>query len=207
MSDSQGTLHVGLTGGIAAGKSAVARRLAEHGAVIIDADRLARDALAPGSEGLDEVSERFGEQVIQDDGGLDRGALGEVVFADDQARQDLNDIVHPRVRSAARLLRQAAAPGSIVVEDIPLLVETGQKDRFDEVIVVHAPQAQRIRRMVEDRGMTQEEAASRIAAQASDEVRNAAATHLLDNSGTLEELLAQVDELVVNLRSRLGPGE
>lgn len=185
----------------------MARRLAEHGAVIIDADRLARDALAPGSEGLDEVSERFGDQVIQDDGGLDRGALGEVVFADDQARQDLNDIVHPRVRSAARLLRQAAAPGSIVVEDIPLLVETGQKDRFDEVIVVHAPQAQRIRRMVEDRGMTQEEAASRIAAQASDEVRNAAATHLLDNSGTLEELLAQVDELVVNLRSRLGPGE
>lgn len=185
--------RIALTGGIAAGKSTVARRLAELGATVIDADLLSREVVAPGTDGLAAVRERFGPGVIGADGALDRPALGELVFSDEGARRDLEGIIHPRVRERAAKLAAAAPQGSPVVQDIPLLVETGQAGDFDLVLVVQAPGEQRVQRMVDDRGMTPEEAASRIGAQASDAERAAVADVLLDNSGTVEELLAQVD--------------
>lgn len=185
--------RIALTGGIAAGKSTVARRLAELGATVIDADQLSREVVAPGTDGLAAVRERFGPGVIGADGALDRPALGELVFSDEGARRDLEGIIHPRVRERAAKLAAAAPQGSPVVQDIPLLVETGQAGDFDLVLVVQAPREQRVQRMVDDRGMTPEEAASRIGAQASDAERAAVADVLLDNSGTVEELLAQVD--------------
>lgn len=194
-------LQVGLTGGIASGKSVVSSRLAEHGALVIDADALAREVLAPGSEGLNEVVEEFGGAVLDEQGVLDRPALGRIVFGDPQARERLNGIVHPRVRDRARTLREAADSGRVVVEDIPLLVETGQQERFDVVVVVRAPEEERIRRIVEHRGAGEDEARSRIAAQAGDEERAAAADVVLENSGTLEELHQQVDDLWVWLRA------
>ncbi|MBF6673397.1 MULTISPECIES: dephospho-CoA kinase [Glutamicibacter] len=187
--------HVGLTGGVASGKSAVAAKLAELGAVVIDADALARKVVAPGTDGLAAIKDCFGPEIMQPDGSLDRKALGAIVFADEQARQKLNAIVHPLVRQAAAVAREQAPHGALVVEDIPLLVESGQAGKFDAVIVVQSPPAERIRRMVQDRGWTRQDAESRMAAQASDEQRAAVADYLLENSGTLEELEAQVAAL------------
>lgn len=196
-------LNVGLTGGIASGKSAVSQRMAGHGAVIIDADQLARQAVAPGSEALAEIVEHFGEDMLTAEGRLDRAALGERVFGDESARERLNSIVHPRVRAEAARQREYVADGSVVVEDIPLLIETGQQDRFDVVVVVQAPHQERVRRMVEDRGMSREEAESRVRAQASDKERGAAADVVLDNSGSPEELVRQVDDLWETLSNRV----
>lgn len=196
-------LNVGLTGGIASGKSAVSQRMAGHGAVIIDADQLARQAVAPGSEALAEIVEGFGEDMLTAEGRLDRAALGERVFGDESARERLNSIVHPRVRAEAARQREYVADGSVVVEDIPLLIETGQQDRFDVVVVVQAPHEERVRRMVEDRGMSREEAESRVRAQASDKERAAAADVVLDNSGSPEELVRQVDDLWETLSNRV----
>ena len=196
-------LNVGLTGGIASGKSAVSQRMAGHGAVIIDADQLARQAVAPGSEALAEIVEHFGEDMLTAEGRLDRAALGERVFGDESARERLNSIVHPRVRAEAARQREYVADGSVVVEDIPLLIETGQQDRFDVVVVVQAPHEERVRRMVEDRGMSREEAESRVRAQASDKERAAAADVVLDNSGSLEELVRRVDDLWETLSNRV----
>jgi dephospho-CoA kinase len=186
---------VGLTGGIASGKSEVSRRLAELGAVLIDADLLAREAVEPGSEGLAEVVREFGPGVLQDDGALDRAALGAMVFADPERRGQLNAIVHPRVRARAAELMAAASDDAVVVQDIPLLVETGQAGSFDVVVVVDAPDDLRIRRLAERNGMTREEAAARMAAQATREERLAAADHVIENSGSLDELRAAVDRL------------
>lgn len=194
---------MGLTGGIASGKSAVSQRMAGHGAVIIDADQLARQAVAPGSEALAEIVEGFGEDMLTAEGRLDRAALGERVFGDESARERLNSIVHPRVRAEAARQREYVADGSVVVEDIPLLIETGQQDRFDVVVVVQAPHEERVRRMVEDRGMSREEAESRVRAQASDKERAAAADVVLDNSGSPEELVRQVDDLWETLSNRV----
>lgn len=194
-------LHVGLTGGIASGKSAVSSRLAGHGALVIDADELAREVVRPGSQGLNEVIEEFGTSVLDERGVLDRSALGRIVFRDPAARERLNGIVHPRVRERARALREAARPGSIVVEDIPLLVETGQQGRFDVVVVVNAPEEERIRRIVEDRHGDEDQARSRIAAQTADEERLAVADFVLQNSGTLDELHQQVDALWARLQA------
>ncbi|MFK0082647.1 dephospho-CoA kinase [Glutamicibacter sp. NPDC090743] len=188
-------MHVGLTGGVASGKSAVAAKLAALGAVVIDADALARKVVEPGTPGLAAIKDTFGEAVLLADGSLNRPALGAIVFADEAARAKLNAIVHPLVREQAAKLRQGAPAGSLVVEDIPLLVETGQLDSFDAVVVVAAPHAERIRRMVQDRGWTREDAEARMAAQATDDQRAAVADYLLDNSGTLEELEAQVSAL------------
>ena len=195
-------LSVGLTGGIASGKSAVSQRMAELGAVVIDADLLARHVMEPGTEGLAEAVEAFGEGILRADGSLDRPVLGRIVFGDEAARERLNSIVHPRVRAASARLREQAAPGAVVVEDIPLLVETGQQERFDVVVVVHAPEQERIRRMVEDRGSTEENARSRMAAQATDAQREAAADVLLDNSGPPDQLRVQVDELMEKLTAQ-----
>lgn len=208
-------LSIGLTGGIAAGKSLLASRFRELGAVLIDADRLARDAVAPGTPGLAAVAARFGPEVLAPDGSLDRPRLGSVVFGDADAREALNGIVHPIVRAAAAELKAQAQRGSgglapslhgampgndggrpaIVVEDIPLLVETGQGSRFHLVVVVQAPREERVARMVRDRGMSDVDARARLAAQASDAERAAVADVLIINDGSPEDALAQLDAL------------
>lgn len=189
-------LRVGLTGGIASGKSAVAARLAQLGAAVIDHDVLARDAVAPGTRGLGAVVEAFGD-VVDPLGQLDRRALGERVFGDPVALQRLNAIVHPIVTAAAARAEQAAVADGhdIVVHDIPLLVETGQAGHFDVLVVVDAPAEQRVGRLVTQRGMTAEDAWARLAAQADDEERLEAADVVIDGSVPLDELDVQVDAL------------
>ena len=196
-------LRIGLTGGIASGKSVVTARLAELGAVVVDADALAREVVEPGTPGLAAIREAFGEGVIRPDGSLDRPALGALVFADDGRRRTLNAIVHPLVRSAAAAIVAAAPQDAVVVQDIPLLVETGQQGDFDLVVVVDAPDDVRVARMLEHRGMTEEEARARIAAQASRDERNAAADVILQNTGTLDQLLEQVDALWENVARKV----
>ncbi|MEV4350202.1 dephospho-CoA kinase [Actinoplanes sp. NPDC049596] len=197
-------LRVGLTGGIGAGKSAVARRLARHGAVIVDSDVLAREVVEPGTPGLAEIVTAFGAGVLTADGALDRPALAAKVFGDDEARRRLEKIIHPRVRARAAELHAAADPDAVVVSDIPLLVETGQAASFHLVIVVEAAPATRIRRLVQTRGMTTEQATARIAAQAGDAERRAAADVLLVNDGAQAELEKRVDSVH---RQRLIPYE
>jgi dephospho-CoA kinase len=191
-------VRIGLTGGIAAGKSVAARRFDALGAVVIDSDVLARAAVAPGTIGLARVAEAFGRQVVSDDGTLDRPALGRIVFADPAARAQLEAIIHPQVRRLSAETEAAAIaadPAAVVVHDIPLLVETGQADGFDLVVVVDAPVDLRIDRMVAARGLTREEALSRLQAQASDDDRLAAADVVLDGSGSPDHLADQVDRL------------
>lgn len=188
-------LSLGLTGGIASGKSLLSARFRELGAVVIDADQLARDVLAPDTEGLAAVVRHFGESLLTEGGTLDRAALGAVVFADKGQLAVLNSIVHPRVRAAAQSLKDGAGPDAIVVQDIPLLAETGQGSDFHLVLVVTAPADLRVQRMVNDRGMTEAEARARMAAQASDSQREAVADILLDNSGDPALVIAAVDAL------------
>lgn len=190
----------GLTGGIASGKSLVAARLAQLGAVVVDADALSRDAVAPGSPGLAAIAEEFGPGVLDEQGGLDRAAMGALVFADPGARGRLNAIVHPEVRRLGELRiaeAGAADPDAIVVYDIPLLVEAGpaRREPFEGVIVVVAGEDERVRRMVEHRGHTVEEARARIGSQATDAQRLEIATHVIDNTGGVDETLAAVDAL------------
>lgn len=187
--------NVGLTGGIAAGKSAVARRLAELGAVLIDADAIARAVVEPGTPGLAAIVEAFGKGILSGDGALDRPALGALVFADGKARETLNSIVHPLVRAEAARLHAEAPEDAVVIQDIPLLVETGQGANFDMVLVVAAPLEERLRRMIQDRGMSEADALARIAAQASDAERAAVADIVIENSGTLEQLRDKVTEI------------
>lgn len=193
-------MRVGLTGGVASGKSTVSAVLAELGAVVIDADQLAREVVAPGTDGLAAVVEAFGPGVLTAEGELDRPAVGEIVFADEARRRVLEEIIHPRVRARGAELEAAAPPGSLVVHDIPLLAETGQADAFDAVIVVDAPEELQVERMLGQRGMTREDAAARIAAQATREDRRAIATYVIDNSGGLQELRARVAEVVAALK-------
>ena len=186
-------LLVGLTGGIGAGKSAVAARLAELGAIVIDSDRLAREVVAPGTEGLAEVVEAFGEGVFAPDGSLDRPAVARLVFGDDAARRRLEAIVHPRVRARAAEIAAAAPSDAVVVNDVPLLVEAGLAAGFDLVIVVLADASTRVARLARDRGMAEAEARARIAAQATDDQRRAVADVVLHNDGTPDELREAVD--------------
>ena len=188
-------VHVGLTGGIAAGKSEVARVFAERGALLVDSDVLAREVLAKGSEGLAAVQDAFGDRVITADGELDRLEMARIVFHDAAQRERLNRIVHPRVRAMARRLLAEAGPDAVVVQDVPLLVETGQADAFDLVVVVEAPLEERIRRMVEDRGMSREDAEARIAAQASDAERRAAADVIIVNDADLTRLASAAGQV------------
>jgi dephospho-CoA kinase len=187
-----GVLRIGLTGGIGSGKSTVSRLLEQRGAVIVDADAIAREVVAPGTPGLAAVVEAFGEGVVAPDGSLDRPALAAVVFADPDARKRLDAIVHPLVRARATEVAAAAPADAVVVNDVPLLVETGQAGSYDLVLVVEADPATRVARLVQ-RGLTAEDARARMAAQATDEQRRAVADVVLDNSGTPEELEAQVD--------------
>ena len=185
-------LRIGLTGGIGSGKSGVAALLAERGAVIVDSDRIAREVVEPGTPGLAAVVEAFGSDVLTAEGSLDRPALAAIVFADPEARRRLDAIVHPLVRARAAEIAAAAPPDAVLVNDVPLLVETGQQGSYDLVLVVEADPETRVARLVE-RGLTAEGARARMAAQATDEERRAAADAVLDNSGTPEELAAQVE--------------
>ena len=193
-------MRVGLTGGVASGKSTVSAILRELGAVVIDADELAREVVARGTPGLDQVVAAFGADVLTPDGDLDRAKVGSIVFADEARRRELEAIVHPLVFERIVELEQAAPDGALVVHDIPLLAESGRADTFDAVLVVDAPPELQVERMVRDRGWSREDAEARIAAQAGREERLAIATHVIDNSGSLEDLRRRVTEIADELR-------
>jgi dephospho-CoA kinase len=188
-------LRVGLTGGIAAGKSIVARQLADLGAVIIDSDQLARKVVEPGTAGLAAIRRRFGDGVLLPDGVLDRAKMAQIVFADPKARADLNAIVHPLVRAEATRLATLAPSDAVVVQVIPLLVETGQQDNFDRIVVVDLPEQTQLDRLMRRDHLTEEQARARIAAQASRAQRLAIADDVIDNSGTPVQTARQVREL------------
>ena len=195
---------IALTGGIAAGKSTIARRLQELGAHVLDADVHAREVVAPGSAGLEAIRGRFGDGVISADGTLDRPALGAIVFDDPQARRDLEGITHPAIRELAKRRAaeiRAADPHAIIVNDIPLLVESGLADRYGVILLAHAPASVRRERLIELRGMSADEADRRIAAQASDEDRLAVATHVIRTDVPLAETMAKVEAVWEELRT------
>ncbi len=185
-------LRIGLTGGIGSGKSTVAGLLAARGALVVDADRIAREVVEPGTGGLAAVVDAFGPGVLTADGALDRAALASIVFSDPEARARLDAIVHPLVRARAEEVVAQAPPHAVVVQDVPLLVETGQAGRYDLVLVVEADLETRVARLVR-RGLDEEDARARIAAQATDQQRRAVADVVLDNSGDPEALAAQVE--------------
>ena len=192
-------ITVGLTGGIGSGKSEVARLLAGHGAVVVDADALAREAIAPGTPGLAAVVEEFGPEVLAADGSLDRAALGRLVFGNETRLAALEAIVHPYVGRRSAELMGAAAPGSVVVYDVPLLVEKGLQDGYDVVVVVDAGADVRLHRLVDRRGMPVEDAEARMATQASRSARLAVADHVVPNDRGFDELAAEVDALWARL--------
>lgn len=193
-------LRVGLTGGIASGKSTVANELARRGAVIIDADELAREVVEPGTPGLAAIVRRFGDGVLAG-GQLDRAALAKIVFADPQARRDLEGIIHPAVRRRAAELEAAVPHTSVIVHMIPLLVETGQESDFDLCVVVDVDHQTQLARLMARGPMSREEAESRIAAQATREQRLAAADIVVHNVGTINDLRTQLDNLWSDLVS------
>ncbi len=200
-------LRVGLTGGIGSGKSEVSRRLAGHGAVLIDADVAAREVVVPGSPGLARIAGAFGPEVLRPDGSLNRERLGEFVFADPSLRTRLNEIVHPLVRewmaeAERTAVRASRSPGPVVVHDVPLLAESRGREGFDVVIVVDVPPELQAERLVRLRGMAAEQARARMAAQASREQRLAVADIVIDNSGSLEDLDRRVAEVWADLERR-----
>ena len=200
-------MRVGLTGGAASGKSTVAGVLRDLGAVVVDADVLAREVVAPGTPGLTAVVAALGPEVLGPDGSLDRPAVGRLVFADEAARRRLEAVVHPLVRARAAELEAEAGPDALVVHDIPLLVETGQQGTFDAVLVVDVPVETQVERMVRERAMSEDDARARVAAQATREQRLAAATHVIDNTGTRDDLRARVTKVVGELVSTGSTGD
>jgi dephospho-CoA kinase len=192
-------MRVGLTGGIASGKSTVSAILAELGAVIIDGDKLAREVVEPGTPGLARVVEAFGPEILLPDGGMDRAKVGQIVFNDEAKRKLLEGIVHPLVFERYAELEASAPQDGLVIHDIPLLAESGRADTFDAVIVVETPVEVQIERMLRDRGWSRADAESRIAAQATPEQRRAIATYLIENTGTLDELRARVEAVYAEL--------
>lgn len=196
---------IALTGGIASGKSTIAQRLAEHGAVVVDADQIVRDVQSPGSPVLARIAETFGSAVIAADGSLDRAALGAKVFGDPDLLAQLNAIVHPAVRAESQRRFDAAVsadPDAVVVYDVPLLVEARVDDPWDVIVVAHAPAAVRHRRLVELRGMDERAAQERIDAQVSDDRRLAIADVVIDTSGTIDRTREQTDALWEQLSAR-----
>ncbi|GHF63157.1 dephospho-CoA kinase [Streptomyces thermodiastaticus] len=195
-------LKVGLTGGIGAGKSEVSRMLVECGAVLIDADRVAREVVAPGTPGLTAVVEAFGPEVLAPDGSLDRPRLGAIVFGDPEKLALLNSIVHPLVGARSRELEQAAAEDAVVVHDVPLLTENGLAPLYDVVVVVDVAPETQLDRLVRLRGMTEEDARARMAAQATREERRKIADIVIDNDVPLEQLRRRVREVWEDLTRR-----
>ncbi|AXQ57763.1 MULTISPECIES: dephospho-CoA kinase [Streptomyces] len=195
-------LIVGLTGGIGAGKSEVSRLLVEHGAHLVDADRIAREVVEPGTPGLAAVVEAFGEAVLAADGSLDRPKLGEIVFADPERRAVLNGIVHPLVGARSAELQSQAPEDGVVVHDVPLLTENGLAELYDLVIVVDVEPATQVERLVRSRGMSEEEARARMAAQAGREERLAVADIVIDNEVSLDALRGRVAEVWAELDAR-----
>lgn len=195
-------ITVGLTGGIGSGKSEVARRLAARGAVVIDADVLAREALAPGTDGLAKVVAQFGDAVLSPDGSLDRPGLGRIVFADPQRLAALNAIVHPYVGRRSQELIAAAPADAVVVYDVPLLVENNLAPSYDVVVVVDVPPETQLARLTQQRGMTEADARARMSAQAARGQRRSVADVVIDNDGDLKSLDAQVAQLWADLRRR-----
>lgn len=194
-------MRVGLTGGIASGKSTVSAILAELGAIVIDGDKLAREVVERDTPGLAAVVEAFGAELLTPAGDLDRPALGRVVFGDEAKRRQLESIVHPLVFERYAALEAAAPADALVVHDIPLLAESGRADTFDAVLVVDVPVEIQVERLIRDRGMERADAEARIAAQATREQRLAIATHVLDNTGTLDQLHTRVHEVHAELTS------
>jgi dephospho-CoA kinase len=197
-------VRVGLTGGVASGKSTVSAILGDLGAVVIDADVLAREVVEQGTPGLEKVVAEFGPELLTPEGDLDRPAMGRLVFADEDARRRLEAIVHPLVFERIVELESAASPDDLVVHDIPLLAESGRADTFDAVIVVDADPERQLARMVGERGWTAEDAEARMLAQTSREERLAVATHVIENNGTLDQLRARVEEVFAELTSGTG---
>ena len=196
--------RIGLTGGIAAGKSAASQRFAQLGITVIDHDLLARQAVEPGSAGLTQIIEEFGPQMVTAAGELDRARLGKKVFGDSQLLARLNAMIHPVVFALSAIAEEAVESTSnnaIVVHDIPLLIETGQDQAFDELVVVMAPTQIRLNRLVDGRGMELEEAQRRIASQTTDEVRAKVATVILSGGGKISELNSQIDALIAKIRA------
>lgn len=200
-------LKVGLTGGIGAGKSEVSRLLVEYGAVLIDADRIAREVVAPGTPGLAAVVETFGEEVLAADGGLDRPRLGSLVFADPDKLAALNAIVHPLVGARSRDLESAAPEDAVVVHDVPLLTENGLAPLYDVVVVVDADPATQLDRLVRLRGMTEDDARARMAAQATREQRRGIADIVIDNDVPLPDLERRVKDVWADLVRRARTAE
>ena len=192
---------VGLTGGIAAGKSTVAKRLVELGAIEVDADLLAREAVAPGSDGLKAIVAKWGERTLSDDGELDRAAMAKIIFDDPKQRDLLEDIVHPAVAARSREMILSAGEDSIVIYNVPLLVEANVQLPFDLVVTVEAPQESQIDRMIKHRGMTRDEAAARIRAQATPAQRAARADVILNSNQSLGRLMDDIDSLWATLAS------
>ncbi|THA35853.1 dephospho-CoA kinase [Streptomyces sp. A1277] len=199
-------LKVGLTGGIGAGKSEVSRLLVGHGAVLIDADRIAREVVEPGTPGLAAVVAEFGPGILTPEGTLDRPALGSIVFADPDRLAALNAVVHPLVGARSAELEKAAGPDSVVVHDVPLLTENGLAPLYDLVVVVDAAPETQLDRLVRLRGMTEEDARARMAAQATREQRRAVADLVIDNDGPVEALQAQVRTVWAELVRRAEAG-
>lgn len=191
---------IGLTGGIGSGKSTVAELLAAHGAVIVDADRIAREVVEPGSPTLARLVERFGPEILQADGALDRPALARIAFATEEARKDLEGITHPAIGEEFLRQVQAAPADAVVVHDVPLLAETANAASrgYAAVLVVEAPREVRLERL-EGRGVPRDDAEARMASQATDEMRREIATHVIDNGADREALAAIVDELWADL--------
>nr|WP_205829750.1 dephospho-CoA kinase [Microbispora sp. CL1-1] len=196
-------LKVGLTGGIGSGKSEVARLLAARGAVVVDADKIAREVVEPGTPGLAEIVEAFGEDVLRPDGSLDRERLGAIVFADAEKLKILNGIVHPKVGERSERLQREAPDDAVVVYDVPLLAENNLAPLYDVVIVVDTPDDVRLERLQRFRGMREEDARARIAAQASREDRLKIADIVIRNEGSLDDLEAQVDKVWQDLSGRV----
>ncbi len=197
----EGMIRVGLTGGIGSGKSTVARLLAEHGALVIDADRIAREVVEPGQPALAEIAQRFGDDVIAPDGHLDRGALAAIVFHDTAALSDLNVITHPRIAARTAELIDAAPDDAVVVYDMPLLVENNLAEGWDVVIVVEADRDVRVHRLIK-RGLDEADIEARMGRQATDEQRRAVADVVIDNSGSLDALRLAVDTVWLQIAAQ-----
>jgi len=191
--------RVGLTGGIGSGKSTVARMLADHGAVIVDADQISRDLVEPGSEALAALVAEFGPGILAEDGSLARARLAAMAFADPEGTRRLNAVMHPRIRAEGQRRIAAQPDAQVVVYDMPLLVETGQTDLVDLVVVVDIPAEEQIRRAVEMRGLDEQDVRRRMQVQASREERLAAADIVIDNAGSIDATARQVDELWARL--------